>query len=517
MPPKRAPQYTKPVTDPHPSLTPSSSSKGGLHASTAESSTTSSSVNDLIQQYRRSQISNLAERSRDDANPHTVHPSLRAILNVPETPAPQPRSGMRVVGPPPPRSWLNDTAGASAGLLKTRRGMNNSIEGIARKQNLPGLKLPKENSLLHMALKALAKNWPWHQEYDQYYLATLPVRHKEALISYIASYSPQSLDLRGLELLFLGDEELEDATGSESVTHLDFAASVGFAINIKDIKNFFTKKQAPTEKRESALETDVPESWDSPLSTINTSISVPRFPALTHLSFSRAADPSWKHLLGLLPHLATLTHLSLAYWPIPSLTPNETTAYRETPAGNINYGASNYYSLFDGDLDEVTGVLRRLSKATYCLRWLDLTGCGKWLQALGRENGADWCGAWRGMEVVNIGQGWMPSILVEEGSQWRPIIEQKVSEDEAKARALKKMREELTMWADGERTITLIDKLVNSIRTRIHNGKSSSVGSNLGPTSSRVHFDRGWRGWWIEDALSSINALAMRDAAHFNT
>ena len=400
------------------------------------------------------------------------------------------------------------------GPLKIRRGMNKSIEGIALNQSLPGLKLPKKNSLLHMALKALAQNWPWHQEYDQYYLATLPIRHKEALISYIASYLPQSLNVRGLDLLFLGAEELEDATGSDNVTHLDFASSIGYAINIKDIKNFFTKKQqAPAEKHDAAQQADIPESWDSPLSTINTSISVPRFPALTHLSFSRAAEPSWKHLMGLLPHLATLTHLSLAYWPIPSLTPNATTAYRETPAGNIDYGASNYYSLFDGDLDEVTGVLRRLSKATYCLRWLDLTGCGKWLRALDRENGADWCGAWRGMEVVNIGQGWMPSILEEEGSQWRPAIEQRVSEDEAKARALQKMREELINWADGERTITLIDKLVNSIRT--HNGISSSTGSNLGSTSRRIHFDRGWQGWWIEDALSSINAVAMKDAAHF--
>lgn len=377
--------------------------------------------------------------------------------------------------------------------------------------SLPGLKLPEKKSLLDMTLKALAQNWPWHQEYDQFYLATLPIRYKEALISYIAFYHPQSLDVRGLELLFLDDEELEDATGSESLTHLDFASSIGYAISLKDIPSFFTKNQRVLgEKQDTSQHVDIPESWDSPSAIIPASISVLRFPALTHLSFAQAAEPSWKQLLGLSPHLATLTHLSLAYWPIPSLTPNAITAYRETPAGNVDYGASNFYSLFDGDLDEAASVLRRLSKATYCLRWLDLTGCSEWLQALGRENGADWCGAWRGMETVKIGQGWLPSVLEEEGSQWRPVVEHKLSEDEARATGLGTMKAELTSWANGEEMRTRIDKLVNTMR--MQGGNSSSADRNIGPRSNRIYFDRGWDGWWIEDALSSINAMAMGEA-----
>ena len=378
--------------------------------------------------------------------------------------------------------------------------------------SLPGLKLPEKKSLLDMTLKALAQNWPWHQEYDQFYLATLPIRHKEALISYIAFCHPQSLDIKGLELLFLDDEELEDATGSESVTHLDFASSIGYAIKLKDIPGFFTKKQQVSgEKRDPLQHVDVPESWDRPSSTIPASISVLRFPSLTHLSFAHAAEPSWKQLLGLSPHLATITHLSLACWPIPSLIPNAITAYRETPAGNVDYGASNFYSLFDGDLAEAASVLRRLSKATYCLRWLDLTGCGDWLQALVWEDGADWCGAWRGMETVKIGQGWLPSILKEEGSQWRLVFEQKLSEDEARLTELGKTRAELVTWGEREKMIGRIDKLVNALRTQ--NDNSSFAGSRVGSRSSRIHFDRGWDGWWIEDALNSVNAMGKNEAA----
>lgn len=372
--------------------------------------------------------------------------------------------------------------------------------------SLPGLKLPEKGSLLDMTLKALARNWSWHQEYDQFYLATLPIRHKEALISYIAFINPQNLDLRGLDLLFLDDEELEDATGSETVTHLDFASAIGDAINLRDMPGFFTKKQRVSGAKQDTLQNaDVPESWDTFSANIPAAISVSRFPSLTHLSLAHAAEPSWKQLLAISPHLVTLTHLSLAYWPIPSLTPNAITAYRETPAGNVDYGASNFYSVFDGDLDEAAGVLRRLSKTTYCLQWLDLTGCGGWIQALAREDGADWCGAWRGLETLKIGQGWLPSIIEEEGPRWRAVAEQKLSEDEARVTGVGKMRAELSTWVSGENMISRIDRVVNVMRT--HRGNSSSTGRNLGPRLSRIHFDRGWDDWWIADALANIHLM----------
>ena len=171
---------------------------------------------------------------------------------------------------------------------------------------------------------------------------------------------------------------------------------------------------------------DIPESWDED-NHLAAPLSVSRFPALTHLSLSNPANVSWKGLLSLSPHLATLTHLSLAFWPPPSLTPNSKTAYRESPAGNIDYGASNYYSSYDGDLSEAAGVLRRLSKATYCLQWLDLTGCSDWVQALGRSDGPDWAGAWRGLETVKIGQGWIPKCLETESNEWHQLFEYKYS------------------------------------------------------------------------------------------
>lgn len=58
----------------------------------------------------------------------------------------------------------------------------------------------------------------------------------------------------------------------------------------------------------------------------------------------------------------------------------------------------------------------RLSRATYCLKSLDLEGCGGWLGALkwegdwegGGGGGVEWCGGWRGLERVRVRSGWVP-------------------------------------------------------------------------------------------------------------
>lgn len=64
----------------------------------------------------------------------------------------------------------------------------------------------------------------------------------------------------------------------------------------------------------------------------------------------------------------------------------------------------------------------RLSRATYCLKSLDLEGCGAWLPALkwegkGGGGGVEWCGGWRGVERVRVQAGWIPErveILADE-------------------------------------------------------------------------------------------------------
>ena len=366
--------------------------------------------------------------------------------------------------------------------------------------SLPGLRLPSEGSLLHLALKGLAQQWDFHKEYDQFYLATLPVRRKEAILSYITIYNPQSIDCQSIELLFLDETKLADATGSESLTHLDLASCLGHGIKPKNLKEVILKLDYGSESQTGLSAAEVPESWDTP-SLPNTPALSLRFPALTHLSLSHPAAPSWKHFLAIAPYLATLTHLSLAHWPTPSLTPNSTTAYLETPNGEVNYGGSNFYSVFDGDLSEAASVLRRLSKATYCLQWLDITGCSDWVQALGRKDGPDWCGGWRKLETVRVGQGWIPHCLEKEDSGWRQVVEAAVF-DNGEAPAVWANKKQMVAWANIEKHIGDVERKVRSMIARAK--LSSTDTSNASNRARTVTFERGWQGWWIEDALNYV-------------
>lgn len=410
------PTFRKPASSAHPSLASSSTPfKNGNHSP----DTASPSVNDLIHHLRRTQAT--SHGNRDELIPtRTVHPSLKRILQVADTPPPRPRPGMRPIGsrsargpagPPPPTSWLNSSIHAPKhlrdGITKGRaqRMVPNRLD------RLPGTKIPDQSSLLHQCLKSLARNWNWHVEYDEYYLATMPVDLKATLLSYIAVYG-YGLTIDGLRTLFLNDIELDGATGSEETTHLDLA---GFAITFKQLDQYFTKPP-PTPAQPSTP----PElsSWENSADTIH-SLPLPTspFPNLTHLSLSNPPPTiTWPQLLSFAPNLATLTHLSLAHWPTPSLTPNAaaqeakiSSKYAPSP---IRYGCSDFYSASDGDWSEAAGVLMRLSRATYCLKWLDLEGCGPWLEALSWEGefggGVEWCGGWRGVETIRAHAGWMP-------------------------------------------------------------------------------------------------------------
>ena len=395
--------------------------------------------------------------------------------------------------------------------------------------SLPGAYLPTERSLEHYTLKELVKNWEWHKEYDQFYLATLPRRYKEALLSYVSAYTDRGMDCQGLQVLFLDETELDGATGAENITHLDLGTAIGRALNLKELKDALTKKPTtsnPTSTGKQEIPAswdedrtiasvaptatggeDVPESWDED-TTLALPLFVARFPALTHLSLSHPAVASWKGLLALAPHLATLTHLSLAYWPVPCVTPNSKTAYRESPAGNIDYGASNFYSSSDGDLSEAAGVLKRLSRSTYCLLWLDFTGCSDWIHALGRQDGPEWHGAWRGLETVKVGQGWIPRCLETESSlQWRDIYEgvhdpwaQGLFTEERIA-----LKKELVAWVTIEDSNSSAQAGVEKI---VRFGmRSSAVGESRNVRTRMVKFDRGWQGWWIEEALRHIGPV----------
>ena len=505
---KRSFQYSKPSIDPHPSLASTSRQDTSRH-STGGSDDTTTSVNELIRHLRQTQIAPAEahpSQPQEDPNTHTVHPSLKAILDIPDTLAPRSRPGMPIsrgrrvggpAGPPPPKSWLERRSGGAAKLSKAS-GPDHRLTD-KHVGSLPGVHFPEERSLEHLALKSLAKNWQWHTRYDQFHLATLPLRYKETLLTYISAYNNRGIDAGGIDILFLDESELDGATGSDGITHLDLGTSLGRAISLEELKKALLKRTSAKIKLSSMQ--DIPESWDDDLH-LATSLSVSRFPTLTHLSLSNPANVSWKGLLDLSQHLATLTHLALAFWPTPSVTPNSKTAYRESPAGRIDYGASNFYSATDGDFSEAAGVLKRLSKMTYCLQWLDLTGCSEWVHVLGREDGPDWAGAWLGLETVKVGQGWIPTCLESPSSGWRHLYGDPPDPWMAGSPPSTAPRKELVMWVAVEDRISDAEEMANTI---IRSARFPRTAERFGSVrSQKVRFNRGWNGWWIKDAINHI-------------
>ncbi|KZF21728.1 hypothetical protein L228DRAFT_158667 [Xylona heveae TC161] len=490
-------------------------------------------------------------------------------------------------GPPPPLSWLTESIHAPAQIQEMDRRRTISRARPRHVDRLPGMRLPRDSrSLIHQCLRALATNWEWHVVYDQYYLATLPAGLKSALLSYIGVYgSDNGVGIDGLRILFLNPGELEDATPAAETTHLDLTGAVGRSIGMKQLGQYLfppvpapgpatgsstsaatattattamgtsssSETSQPAPAAPAILEestsspppfpeitelSDVLESWEDeadaeeqvnaksnfipqPLSFNNT-----RFPHLTHLSLSHPGPgASWSRLLSLSSHLATLTHLSLAYWPPPSLTPNSRTATavsKFSPA--VSYGGTTIYSAFEGDWLEAASILRRLSRATYCLRWLDLEGCTSWLGALKWDvdgHGIEWNAAWRRVEYVNLSQGWLPKSYEKEmmGSEHHslvtsttttvPPIETAQIDRSPRATGRTGTSDETTpvndldgsdSWDDGlseERDVSdwltnarLILAVAGAIRQRRALGK----GSGKVP----ITVDCGWRGWWID-------------------
>ncbi|KAL6716859.1 Lyso-phosphatidylcholine acyltransferase [Lecanora helva] len=418
MPKKRAPTYdTKPRSPAHPSLS-SEKSRDASHSLLSGGTSSGNSVNEKIQQLRleRRPITSSAETQRapeflNHGVNHSLPPSLRSILQIPDTPPPRPRPGLRVTGgrrrpagPAAPQSWLTSTQTVSR---EKRQNIQTNAEGEdIHIEPLPDAYLPEDGSLLATTLKALARDWDWHRVYDQYYLATTPIRCKEALLHYIARFYSDGIDKESLDLLFQDENQLDDATGTDGLTHLDLAISIGHSLKISDLKARLGTNRPTNLPAEDSP--SPPESWDD-VSLPNPILSsIPKFTTLTHLSLAHPSPSvTWKSLLDLSSCLPTLTHLSLAYWPIPTLTPNSKTAYRETPLGSVNYGASNFYSVYDQDWSEAAAILRRLSKSTYCLQWLDLTGCHPWVLAL-QHLGKEYFSSWGALSTIKIGQGWLP-------------------------------------------------------------------------------------------------------------
>lgn len=418
----------------HKSIAPSSSSSH--HGDPAPPSR---SVNELLRESRRTK----GQPRVDIAAMASIHPTLRAVLDMP-APAPPTRTHVRgparlrrIPGPPPPQSWLADSQHApesSRSTFQQLRWLRARIQ--QQSSTLPGGKLPRQTSLEHLVLKAIASNWSWHAEYDNTYLTTLPVSTRVALLSYLAVYNEAHWP-NPFPLLFPVDCEQDEL---DQVTRLDLANSIGgWATNVKKMeKELVVMKEVGTRHTAGLAPTDqseVPESWEDELEPVRANEravpSMPRmlvsgrFVNLRHLSLalnlaSSAAPPSWASLMSLSTHLSQLQSLSLAHWPTPTYTPNAAkgrvrmvdTARPSLP--NQPFGGTDLYSAFDNDWREAAGILRSLSRNLYCLSWLDLSGCGPWLTALtwqddnAEAGSADWNGAWRNISRIILGVGWLP-------------------------------------------------------------------------------------------------------------
>ena len=435
------------------------------------------SVNDLIRESRRLQLRNETRLPQTTDNAHSVPPSVRAVLDLPAPASPAPRIGhgsrsigggvsgsspsrlRRIPGPPPPRSWLTDSIHAPPSL-RSSRGNEGNHRIQVRSSNLPDGAFPPQRSLQHLVLKKIASNWEWHAENDSENFAYLPVRIREILLSYVAVYTDRikSNPLRALLLHETDNEERNE------VQRLDLSNALGHWTTFKQLDRDLLVKNIGQAARQKSANVLVPAestrgSWDvdsdeedsptTPVSHIPETIY--KFNNLKHLSLAispaNTKAASWSSLLSLAAELRTLTSLSLAYWPQPTFTPNaaSTRAVIQSPGSRpVVYGGSDMYTGYDNNWREAAGILRTLSRSLYCLRWLDLTGCGDWFAALKwvpspssspspspisgppsppkrGQLGPEWNGGWRGLEKLILEVGWKPAApWVEEHRIFEP-------------------------------------------------------------------------------------------------
>ncbi|KAJ5835435.1 hypothetical protein N7447_001461 [Penicillium robsamsonii] len=466
MPKKRQQFHAKPANSAHHSLALSGSRHHGR--SGVQGSASATSVNDLISHLRRTQTpstpdddpSSSQRPQRSFVVARSVHPSLRDVLELPATPPPRPRPGARrtvfgvrpsrpTVGPPAPASWLSgnmDFMGDN-GLQDRMSGVLE--EEIHRLTRLHGPRFPDQRSLVHLMLKSMALNWSWHIEYDGPFLSHLPNHIKELLLSYVAVYargSPLGGHVKGLRPLFLTRQD-QDQIGEENpdfnesrvadadskIARLDLGNALGNWITLKQLTNeMILSPDLAVGISGHEIGEDVPTSWDEyvhngraeamldrlPAPSMPKAITQTlRFPELRALSLAHPTPnaASWTSLLNLLAHLPTLTHLSLAHWPIPCRNPRAATTRVRGPMARFLTPDA-----LDDNWAEAASILRQLSRSTYCLKWLDLEGCGEWLPALkwvGKDPdgfpqspnaiGPEWNGSWRDVEWLGIGPGFL--------------------------------------------------------------------------------------------------------------
>ncbi|KAF7945047.1 hypothetical protein EAE96_009830 [Botrytis aclada] len=433
MPKKRfTSQYSKPASTVHPSLNSNASA-----STSASQNNNVSSVNDLINSARRLNISpteHLRAASSLSPSSHTLPPQIRHLLSQPETPSPTPRrplrsrrfdaNGRRIpAGPAPPKSWLEGSIHAPPDVQRRfRLGEEGRLfsrgvgyfPGLGDDTNGNGPNAGR--SLLETCLRRLASDWQNMSIYESNNLALLPVSLRMALLSYIAVYGPEEgIGFQALKTILLLPtkdnsvaeglikEEAEDweeeaderssAGNNDCFFRLDLGGSIGRSVSLKQLATLLTNTSVIKEE------------------TIPRCLPI-ALPHLTHLSLSHPPPSiSWSRLLALTPHLKTVTHLSLAYWPPPTFTPNSSINLWGSPTSRrsqFQSVASNLHThIMDEEFSESALVLKKLASGVYGLEYLDLEGCIDWTSALEDINGVDWVHQWRRLKTLILKSGMM--------------------------------------------------------------------------------------------------------------
>ncbi|KAK4125951.1 hypothetical protein N657DRAFT_614192 [Parathielavia appendiculata] len=410
-------KYSKPQSTAPALLSSTAARRNNTHH---DDSSRSRGVNELLADLRRTGLS--GPPAPDVVQP-TIHPSLRHILQIPETPPPRPRrppirggtAGARLPpGPPPPRSWLSRPERAENALR--RSAIESAAAWRSVQRPLPGLSLPARGSLIDVVLRRMVLDWEWQRSYCRYHLYELPTHLRVALITYLAAYTDEGVSVRDLQAVLQPPPDVPDyyedpappSIINESFSYLDLFGSIGRSLRLRELSDLLF----PREPESNNLQ----ESWDT-ADASSADIPRPLLPNLTHLSLaldpSFCRDVSWRHLLAFAARLPGLTHLSLAFWPEPTLTPNAKLATVISPqtGRTLQYGGTGPYShSLDDDWAEQVLVLRRLSRCLYGLEYLDLTGCGAWFPALwasaGEGDTVDWTGAWGKISTVVMYPGY---------------------------------------------------------------------------------------------------------------
>ncbi|EMC94068.1 hypothetical protein BAUCODRAFT_26279 [Baudoinia panamericana UAMH 10762] len=432
----------------------SSGSAAGSRQDGGAGSESTATVNERLSALRNVETPEGLQKKRELAasvNQPSVPPELRSILGVPESAPPKPKIGarlrerMRTPGPAAPKSWLA-TRSPWEPTLSVRRGQGakgklNPVKDVERQRPKQFMRFDRLLSLngpaiderpprlLHLALQRLAEQWEMFDSEDYVALAELSLQLRLRLLSYLAYFGPP-IDVNALDALTHGDAMIE---------RLDLGGLAGHGpLTIKRIARLLEHDRIAAMTDQS---NEVAESWeaeDGSAPAIGATISLPRVAGLTHLCLSHPPPTaSWRDLLSLAKHAPQITHLSLAYWPRPTLTPNLTAATISTKhAPDIQAGGSHHYSMIDKDLNEPAAILRQLSASLLRVQWLDLEGCAEWVPALAvlcradplldvsGSNSADsdawsrtppvltiFSSTWSNLTYIRCFQGWLPSYI----------------------------------------------------------------------------------------------------------